>query len=424
MGWNRAIVIVLDGVGIGEAPDAPQYGDSGSHSLANTARVVGGLELPSLERLGLGSICPISGVRPAAAPLAAYGKLKPASPGKDSITGHWELMGIHLERAFPTYPHGFPEHLFEELSRRCGRGFIGNTPASGTEILSRLGPEHLRTGKLIVYTSADSVFQVAAHEDVVPREELYAICRTARELLTGEHAVGRVIARPFRGVEGTFERTAGRRDFPRMPSSPTLLDLLQSAGHTVITVGKIDDMFGGRGITESHHVSTNQESITGLLRYLEQDFTGLLFVNLIEFDMIYGHRNDPVGYARALVEFDACLADVHERMRPGDLAMIVADHGVDPTTPSTDHSREYVPLLAFQKPSSPGRDLGTRETFSDVAATVAEMFNLPPMKHGRSFLKHAFFEPASVQTASAFEPLISGLRKWPGENHRALLKQR
>jgi phosphopentomutase len=380
------MVIVLDGVGIGEAPDAALYGDSGSNSLANTARRLGGLHLPNLAALGLGSIEPIAGVPPPKAPSAAFGKLCPRSPGKDSITGHWELMGVHLARPLPTYPRGFPAAVIEAFTRATGHAVIGNRPASGTEIISELGAQHLECGALIVYTSADSVFQVAAHEDRVPPDELHAICRVARGLLTGEHGVGRVIARPFTGTPGAFVRTAARRDFPLLPPSDTLLDILKESGRAVISVGKIDDLFGGRGMTQIHHVTTNAESIEGLLKFMNRHFEGLLFVNLVEFDTVFGHRNDPEGYARALAAFDACLPAVHHRMRPGDLAMIVADHGVDPTTPSTDHSREYVPLLAFGPPSAAGLDLGARGTLSDVAATVAEMFALRPPKHGTSFL--------------------------------------
>jgi phosphopentomutase len=386
MRWSRAIVIVLDGVGIGEAPDAAVYGDAGSHSLANTARAVGGLKVPPLTDLGLGCIAEIAGAPPVPCPAAGYGKLCPRSPGKDSITGHWELMGVHLDHPLPTYPNGFPPELIQEFVRRTGRRVLGNRSASGTAILAELGNEHWRTGDLIVYTSADSVFQIAAHEDRVPVAEQYRICQVARDLLRGEHGVGRVIARPFAGSPGAFVRTAGRRDFSLPPPSETLLDHLTATGKTVVTVGKIDDMFSSRGITRTRHATTNSASIQAMLASLDETFEGLLLVNLVEFDMIHGHRNDPAGYARALAEFDACLPELQTRMQPWDLAMIVADHGVDPTTPGTDHSREYVPLLVFGPALQSGCDLGTRETFSDVAATIAEMLGTCPPRWGKSFL--------------------------------------
>lgn len=384
--WDRAIVIVLDGVGIGEAPDAALYGDQGSHSLANTARAVGGLRLPALERLGLGRISPIEGVAAVQDPEGCYGKLRPRSPGKDSITGHWELMGVRLKKAFPTYPNGFPEDLIAQISEKAGREIIGNCPASGTEIIERLGPEHLRTGALIGYTSADSVFQVAAHESVVSRSELYRICEEARKLLTGENCVARVIARPFEGEPGSFRRTEGRRDFPLLPEEDTLLDRMSRGGWEVVTVGKIDEMFGGRGITRKRHVVANRDSIQGLLENVAERFRGLLFVNLVETDMVYGHRNDPAGYAGALREFDAGVPELRSRLRPGDLAFIVSDHGVDPTTPGTDHSREYAPLLVFGPAIRRGRDLGERAAFSDVAATIAQMFGVEGPRYGESFL--------------------------------------
>ncbi len=400
--WQRAIVVVLDGVGIGEAPDAAAYGDVGSNSLVNTARAVGGLRVPHLADLGLGRITEIPGVLAVNPSSGSFGRLCPRSAGKDSITGHWELMGVHLARPFPTYPQGFPADLIQEFTRRAGRPVLGNMPASGTGIIERLGPEHLRTGALIVYTSADSVFQVAAHEEVVPPEELYRLCQIARDLLQGEHAVGRVIARPFTGKPGSFQRTPRRRDFPRLPPQATLLDRLRDAGRDVITVGKIDDMFGGRGITRTRHVATNRESSEAMLKLLTEDFAGLLFVNLIEFDMIHGHRNDPVGYARALSEFDACLPEMRRRMRPGDLAMIVADHGVDPTTPGTDHTREYAPLLVFGASREMGRDLGTRDTFSDVGATIAHMFRIRSGLAGHSFLDEVGLTPRDWKASERF----------------------
>lgn len=388
MDIKRVIVIVLDGVGAGEAPDAADYGDVGSNSLRNTAQAVGGLNLPNLGPLGLGHITEILGVPPAAQPMGCYGKMQPRSAGKDTISGHWELMGIALEKPLPTYPHGFPKSLLDEFTRRTGREVLGNKPASGTEILVELGEEHVRTGKPIVYTSADSVFQIAANEAVIPIEELYQMCKIAREMLQGEHAVGRVIARPFIGeTAATFKRTERRHDYPLMSPLPTMLDRLLEAGKEVWSVGKIDDIFGHRGISRSNHTVYNRESLAATLEFLPENFEGLLFVNLIEFDMIFGHRNDARGYANALEEFDRAVPEIQKRLKPTDLVMVVADHGVDPTTPGTDHSRENIPLLVFGPQVTGGRNLGTRQTFSDVAATIAEIFSIPTELQARSFLK-------------------------------------
>ena len=387
MDIKRAIVIVLDGVGAGEAPDSAAYGDAGSNSLGNTARAVGGLNLPAMEQIGLGHITEIAGVRPVRPASGAYGKMAPASAGKDSVTGHWELMGITLSEPFPTYPNGFPPEVLDEFKRRTGLDVLGNKPASGTEIIQELGAEHVRTGKPIVYTSADSVFQIAAHEEVIPIERLYELCRISREMLTGRHAVGRVIARPFSGSgPGSFQRTPRRHDYPLTPPSDTIMDRLVAAGKEVWATGKIDDLFGGRGLTRSNHTTDNASSTQAMLAFIDQDFSGLLFTNLIEFDMIYGHRNDARGYAGALEAFDRCLPEIQRRMRPTDVAMIVADHGVDPTTPGTDHSRELIPLLVFGPRVRGNVDLGTRATFSDLAATLAEIFGLVPPEHGTSFL--------------------------------------
>lgn len=387
MDIRRIIVIVLDGVGAGEAPDAALYGDAGSNSLANTARVVGGLDLPNMGKIGLGYITPMQGVPPAAHPSGAYGKMTPRSAGKDTISGHWEMMGVMLSTPLPTYPHGFPPEVIKEFERRIGRGTLGNFPASGTEIIKQLGMEHIRTGKPIIYTSADSVFQIAAHEQVIPIDQLYWMCEQAREMLTGDNALGRVIARPFIGSDpANFTRTERRRDFPLLPPTKTMLQKVVEAGLDVCSVGKIDDIFAHTGITQSKHTTNNADSLAATLEFLGEDFKGLLFVNLIEFDMLYGHRNDPVGYAAALKKVDQAVPEILKRMNDGDIAMFVADHGVDPTTPSTDHSREYAPLLVFGAPVQPGTDLGTRSTFSDVAATVAETFALTPPLFGESFL--------------------------------------
>lgn len=391
---KRVIIIVLDGVGAGETPDADQYGDVGSNSLSNTARAVGGLKMPNLERIGFGHITPMQGVRPVKPAQGAFGKMRPISAGKDSITGHWELMGVYLPDPFPTYPNGFPAEVIDEFCRRTGvSGVLGNKPASGTEILKELGEEHIRTGKPIVYTSGDSVFQIAAHEEVIPLERQYEICLIAREMLTGKHAVGRVIARPFLGTNAAnFKRTLNRHDYPLTPPEDTMMDILLRAGKDVLGTGKIDDLFGGRGLSGTKHSEDNKSATQGLLEYLDQDFEGLVFSNLVEFDMIYGHRNDARGYADALEAFDSALPAIQAKMRKSDLAMIVADHGVDPTTPGTDHTREYIPLLVFGEQVKPDVDLGIRPTYSDVGATLAEIFQVQPPRIGTSFLKKIIAE--------------------------------
>ncbi len=384
---KRVIVIVLDGVGAGEAPDAALYGDEGSNSLANTARAVNGLNMPNLEKLGLGYITDILGVPPDKNAVGGHGKMMPMSAGKDTISGHWEMMGIYVPEAFPTFPNGFPQEVLDEFKKQTGLDVLGNKPASGTEILKELGTEHMRTGKPIVYTSADSVFQVAAHEEIIPIQALYEICEKSRRLLTGKFNVGRVIARPFLGDSpATFSRTERRRDYPRLPESDTTLDVLVRAGKPVYSVGKIDDIFVHRGISFSNHKSTNHDCINATLEYLQEDFEGLLFVNLIEYDMIYGHRNDPFGYAAALENFDKRMPEIVDRMGPEDLLIISADHGVDPTTKGTDHSREYVPLLVYNKQRPKNIDLGTRKTFADIGATISEIYGLPKPEYGVSFL--------------------------------------
>ena len=388
MDIQRVIVIVLDGVGAGEMPDAAEYGDVGSNSLSNTAKVVGGLVLPNMGAIGLGNITDIKGVPPRRETKGAYGKMQEKSAGKGSVIGHWELMGLHLQKPFPVYPDGFPPEVIAEFISRTSREILCNKPASGTEIIKELGEEHLRTGKLIVYTSADSVFQIAANEEIIPIEELYRYCEIARKMLTEKHAVGRVIARPFVGSSrDEFVRTSRRHDYPLAPISDTIMDKLIASGRIVYATGKIDDLFGNRGISKSHHTVDNDESTQALIDFLAEDFTGLLFSNLIEFDMIYGHRNDPRGYADKLEEFDKRVPEIRRAMNPADIAMIVADHGVDPTTPSTDHSREYVPLLVFGPHVKDNVNLGVRNSFSDVAATIAGIFQLEPPEIGVSFLK-------------------------------------
>ncbi len=386
MSITRVTVIVLDSVGIGWLPDAAAYGDEGSNTLCNIARQVGQLRLPTLGALGLGNIAHIEGVPPTEEPLAAWGKMAEKSAGKDTTTGHWELAGLILDKPFPVYPRGFPREVIAEFSRRIGRPVLGNKPASGTAIIEELGAEHMHTGAVIVYTSADSVFQVAAHEDVIPVEELYRICEVARELLRGEHAVGRVIARPFTGQPGSFRRTERRHDFALPPVGPTVLDALKDAGQHVVAIGKVKDIFAGRGITAHIAAKNNADSIAGIHRALDGFPTGLIFANLVDFDMLYGHRNDACGYAGALEAFDGALLQILARLTVQDLLIITADHGCDPTTNSTDHSREYVPVLAYHPGTRGNRRLGTRESFADVAATMAEVFGIP-WGIGQSFLQ-------------------------------------
>ncbi len=365
----RACVIVLDAVGAGALPDAADYGDEGSDTLGNVARAVGGLDLPSLEALGLGNVEPLEGCPPQPGAPAVAGRLTERSKGKDTTTGHWELMGVVTPQPMPVYPHGFPHDVIDPFMHRTGRGVLGNRPASGTEIIQELGEEHQRTGKWIVYTSADSVFQVAAHEDTIPLEELYDACRTAREILTGKHAVGRVIARPFTGEPGNYERTPNRHDFSLEPKRPNYLSLVRDAGLRVHGVGKIFDIFAGCDIDESHPTKSNVEGITQTERLLRELDDGLVFTNLVETDMLWGHRNDPENFHRCLQDFDRRLPDLLDALRSGDLLILTSDHGCDPTTPSTDHSREHALLVAYVE----GRNAGGRiheGEFADVGATV------------------------------------------------------
>jgi phosphopentomutase len=365
----RACVIVLDAVGAGALPDAADYGDEGSNTLGNVARAVGGLDLPALEALGLGNVEPLEGCPPQPGAPAIAGRLVERSKGKDTTTGHWELMGVLTPQAFPTYPHGFPYDVIDPFMNRTGRGVLGNRPASGTEVIQELGEEHQQTGKWIVYTSADSVFQIAAHEETIPLEELYEGCRTAREILTGKHAVGRVIARPFTGEPGRYERTANRHDFSLEPKRPNYLSLLRETGHKVYGVGKISDIFAGCDIDESYPTKSNVEGITQTERLLQEVDDGLIFVNLVETDMLWGHRNDPVNFHRCLQDFDRRLYDLLGALRPGDLFVITSDHGCDPTTPSTDHSREHALLLAYAEGKNAAGRIHEGE-FADVGATV------------------------------------------------------
>ncbi|MBI1898704.1 MAG: phosphopentomutase [Acidobacteria bacterium] len=371
--YTRVVWIVLDSAGIGEMPDAADYGDAGSDTLGNIDRVRP-LHLPNLCRLGLANIRRFANLKPDAGPRGAFGRCALASPGKDTTTGHWEMAGIRIEKPFPLYPAGFPPEVMQEFERRIGRRSLGNRPASGTEIIRELGTEHLRTGSPIVYTSADSVFQIAAHEEVIPLWELYKICETAREILRGKHEVGRVIARPFTGEPGSFTRTENRKDYVVPPPRGMLLDQLEAAGVAVHSVGKIFDVFLGRGIRLYDKTKDNADGMRKILEAMEETRSGLIWANLVDFDQNYGHRNDVEGYARALEEVDGWLPSLLARLGAGDLLIVTADHGCDPTTPSTDHSREYVPLLLYGDSVNAGADLGTRASLADIGQTVARNF--------------------------------------------------
>ena len=387
---RRVVIVILDSLGAGELPDASLFGDEGSNTLGNTARAVGGLKLPNLEAMGLGKIIPIEGLRDDITPRAFYGKMTEVSGAKDTTTGHWEITGIVTAKPFPKYPNGFPGEIIEKFTKAIGRPVLGNKPASGTEIIKELGEEHIRTGNPIVYTSADSVFQIAACETVIPVEELYEMCNTARRILTGRHNVGRVIARPFVVSGRQYIRTERRRDFSVTPPEPTLLDIARESGLDVIGVGKIGDIFAHRGLTQEIHTGNNREGIDQTIRCIKKDSRGIIFTNLIDFDMKYGHRNDPEGYAGCLEEFDKRLTEMLDALKDDDILSITADHGCDPTTPSTDHSREYVPLLVYGKVLGRARSLGIRQGFSDLGATIAEALELPLLRHGKSFYKNLF----------------------------------
>ena len=369
--YRRVLWIVLDSVGIGAMPDASEYGDEGSNTLGNIARQRK-LKIPNLLRMGLGNISPLEGLAPAQNPEGGYGKCTLASPGKDTTTGHWEMAGIILDKPFPVYPHGFPPEIIQDFEAKTGRGVLGNKAASGTEIISELGEEHIRTGKPIVYTSADSVFQIAAHEEVIPFEELYRLCHIAREILRGTNEVGRVIARPFIGTPGHFTRTPNRKDFAVPPPKGMLLDKLEEAGVPVFAIGKISDIFLGRGITRSVKTKNNTDGMENTVAALREQRDGLVFVNLVDFDQLFGHRNDVEGYASALEAVDGWLPTIP--LQDDDLLILTADHGCDPTTPSTDHSREYTPLLVYGKRAAGGVNLGTRRTLADIGQTVASNF--------------------------------------------------
>ncbi len=391
----RVVLIVLDSVGIGAAPDAAHYGDEGSATLQNTARAVGGLNLPVMESMGLGCITslipelmPIAGVKPSNQPVASYGVMQEVSEGKDTITGHWEISGLEMIPGFSRFPPGppsFPDNLIGEFERRCGRKTIGNYAASGTEIIDELGNQHMETGSLIIYTSADSVFQIAAHVGVVPLDELYRSCEIARELCN-PHRIGRVIARPFTGKPGTFKRTHDRKDYAFQPAEPFITEVAKDAGIPVYAVGKIEDIIAHRGITESRHTGNTASTQEALTDFTTDNDTGLFFANFIDFDMEYGHRRDPRGYAGALAGTDLWLNGYIDRLNKNDMLIVTADHGNDPTFKGTDHTREYVPLLVY-RPDRPGESLGLRVGFYDVAQSIADLFNIGPMPRGQSFLK-------------------------------------
>ena len=388
MVYKRIFLVVMDSVGIGEAPDAEKFGDVGSDTLGHIAEKMNGLHMPNMEKLGLSNIKEIKGLDKAEKPLAHFGKMAEASNGKDTMTGHWEIMGLHIETPFKTFPNGFPKELLDELEKRTGRKIIGNIPASGTEILDLLAQEHFDTGALIVYTSADSVLQIAAHEDIVPLEELYNICKIARELTLDEkYMVGRIIARPFVGNHGAWQRTPNRHDYALKPFGRTVMNEIKDMGFDSISIGKISDIFDGEGITKSLRTISNMDGMDKLVETLDIDFTGISFLNLVDFDALYGHRRDPIGYGKALEEYDARLPEVLEKLNDDDLLIITADHGNDPVAPGSDHTREYVPLIVYDKGMKQAINLGDRSTFADIGATIADNFNVTLPKYGKSFLQ-------------------------------------
>lgn len=388
MTFKRICLIVLDSVGIGELPDAPRFEDSGAHTLGHIAERVPTLNLPRMRELGLGNIAELAGIEPTDTPKGYFGKMAEVSVGKDTMTGHWEIMGLKVDIPFNVFPDGFPPELIERFERETGRKVIGNKPASGTEILDELGAEQMETGAWIVYTSADSVFQLAAHEEIIPLDELYRACEIARRLtLEDPYAVGRVIARPYVGEPGAFKRTPNRHDYAVKPPAPTVMNRLQEAGYDVIAVGKINDIFSGEGVTASQSTKSNLDGIQKTIERLREPFHGLLFTNLVDFDSLYGHRRDPVGYANALNEFDEWLPRIMEQIGEEDLLILTADHGNDPVHPGTDHTREYVPLLVYSPALKQPGPLGVRATFADVGATVADNFGVTPTGHGQSFLQ-------------------------------------
>ncbi|MEH7426230.1 phosphopentomutase [Priestia megaterium] len=386
--YKRVFLIVMDSVGIGESPDAEKYNDKGADTFGHIAEHCNGLHMPNMAKLGLSNIREIKGIGKAEKPLAYYTKMQEASAGKDTMTGHWEIMGLNIDTPFNVFPDGFPEELISQLEEKTGRKIIGNKPASGTEILDELGKQHMETGDLIVYTSADSVLQIAAHEKIVPIDELYKICEIARELtLDDPYMIGRVIARPFLGEPGNFTRTSNRHDYALKPFGRTVMNELKDNDIDVIAIGKISDIYDGEGVTKSLRTKSNMDGMDKLVDTLNMDFTGLSFLNLVDFDALYGHRRDPQGYGQALEEYDARLEEVFDLLKEDDLLIITADHGNDPVHHGTDHTREYVPLLVYNKGMQEGKELSIRQTFADIGATVAENFGVAMPKHGKSFLK-------------------------------------
>ncbi|MBO8170611.1 MAG: phosphopentomutase [Bacillaceae bacterium] len=385
--FQRIFLMVMDSVGIGAMPDADQFDDRGANTLGHIAEHMNGLDMPHMAKLGLGNIEPLKGIQPVASPVSHFGKMKEASMGKDTTTGHWEIMGLRIEKPFKTWPNGFPDTLIKPLEQRTGRKVIGNKPASGTEIIKELGEKHIKTGDIIVYTSADSVLQIAAHEEVIPLDELYRICEIARELtLDPEHAVVRVIARPFVGTPGQFERTPNRKDFSISPPAPTVMNRLVDQGYDSIAIGKISDIYNGEGVSQSIKTTSNMDGVDRFIETMRQDFTGLSFVNLVDFDAKYGHRRNPKGYGEALQELDRRIPELLDALQNEDLLIITADHGNDPTHHGTDHTREYVPLLVYHNHIREAVNLGVRDTFSDVGATIADNFDVDRPPYGTSFL--------------------------------------
>jgi len=385
--FKKIHVAVLDSVGIGEAPDAANFGDVGSHTLGHIAEKMNGLTMPHMESFGLANIEPLQGIQATDKPKAFYGKMQEASVGKDTMTGHWEIMGLNIDKPFKVYPEGFPAELIAELEKRTGRKVLCNQPASGTQVIEDFGKEHMETGAIIVYTSADPVLQIAAHEEIIPLDELYKICEIARELtLQPEYLVGRVIARPFIGTPGNFARTSNRHDYALKPFGRTTMNVLQEAGLDVIAIGKISDIFNGEGVTDAVRTKNNTDGMDKFAEVVRRDFHGISFLNLVDFDANFGHRRDPIGYGNALQEFDARLPEITEAMTEDDLLIITADHGNDPTFPGTDHTREYVPLIVYSPRFNGGSELALRETFADIAATIAENFKVEAPKFGKSFL--------------------------------------
>lgn len=384
---NRVILLIMDSVGIGALPDAEEFGDVGSNTLGNIATNQGGISLLNLQKLGLGNIDNIVGLEPIESPLGSYGKSLEVSHGKDTTTGHWEIAGLHLEKPFNTFPEGFPKRIIDELENKTGRKILGNKPASGTAIIEELGKEHIDTGSIIVYTSADSVLQIAAHEEVIPLDELYDICKIARDIMTGDDAVARIIARPFIGKLGNFNRTSNRRDFSLDPAGETVLDIAKKEGLDVIAIGKIEDIYNGKGITEAVHTEDNMDGVNQTINYIKKDNKGIIFTNLVDFDSKYGHRRNPKGYKEALENFDSRIPEILDTMKDDDIIIFTADHGNDPTYKGSDHTREYIPIIIYGKQVKENINIGTRKSFSDIAATISDIFKIQSTGKGESFKK-------------------------------------